>query len=168
MGQPGLLEGSPGPAERGFPCDACMFWADTPHQGYPHISGRGWRRLAFCPLCWPPHAASHQHPLSHRCSCLCSRLQPLPSLLPFLPPSLGLSCLLFWSLHHRRAVDSSWDYWMASSGTRAGQQRMAESRAGFVSIETQQVRGARQEAPDSRTEGNAPDPNNFWVLRACQ
>ena len=125
---------------------------------------------------WPTFDVNHEiisldcckPPLSHRCSCLCSRLQPLPSLLPFLPPSLGLSCLLFWSLHHRRAVDSSWDYWMASSGTRAGQQRMAESRAGFVSIETQQVRGARQEAPDSRTEGNAPDPNNFWVLRACQ
>lgn len=43
---------------------------------------------------------------------------------------------------------------------------MAESRAGFVSIETQQVRGARQEAPDSRTEGSAPDPDSFWVLKS--
>lgn len=120
MGQAGLLEGSPGPAERGLPCDACVFWADTPHWGCPHISGRGWRRLAFCPHCWPPHAASHQHPLSHHCSCLSSCLQPLPSLLSFLPPSLGLSRLLLWSLNHLRAVDGSWGYWMASSGTRAG------------------------------------------------
>lgn len=55
MGQPGLLERSPGPLERGFPCDTLMFLGGCPSPwAAPHPRAGPARSLNLCFTSLPP------------------------------------------------------------------------------------------------------------------
>ena len=115
LGQPGLVEGSPGPAERGFPCDALIFLGGHPSPGLPPRPRAGLVEARILPPLLPPHAPPPPGP-PRTAAAVSSCLQPLPSLLSFLPPRACLG-LLFLFLCLLGAVDGSWGHWVASSGT---------------------------------------------------
>lgn len=154
LGPTGSSGRSPGPAERGFPCDACVFWQTLPHWGCSHISGRGWGPPAM-PL--PPAPSPTAAAVSLPASSL------LPSLLSFLPPSAGLSCILF-------LVPASSRLWTAAGVIDgvlrdSGWGSRGWPKAGQVLCLLRPSKGGSQTGgPDSRTEGRPRSPYSFCVL----